>query len=74
MGKLNSSSGVYYSNTKSTGSKNIPKSDISIDNKKIVTRIDTTTIEKKYDTLGEVQKSNDKIGSSIDKLKKIKGE
>lgn len=74
FGKLSGSSGVYYSNTKSVVSKNIPKSNISIDDKKIVSRIDTTNIEKKYDTLGEVQNSTDKIGSSIDKLKKLKGE
>lgn len=76
LGKLNGSSGVYYSdNNKTTKSrKQIPQSNISIDDKKIVTKIDTTNIEKKYDNLGDIQNSKENIGSSINKLKQLKGE
>jgi hypothetical protein len=75
LGKLNSSSGVYYTdNNKHKINKQIPQSNISIDDKKIVTKIDTTNIEKKYDNLGDIQNSTENIGSSINKLKKLKGD
>lgn len=74
LGKLNNSSGVYYSDNKLKKNKQISQSNIVIDDKKIVTKIDTTNIEKKYENLGEIQHSKENIGSSINKLKKLKGE
>lgn len=47
-------------------------SKINIDETKIVTKIDTNNLEKKYDTLGNTILTNSDIGSSINKLKKMK--
>lgn len=45
---------------------------IEIDNTKIVTKIKTDDMEKKYSSLGEKKETEDNIESSINKLKNIK--
>jgi hypothetical protein len=46
---------------------------ISIDNSKFVVDIKTDQLEKKYEGLGEIKNSQENIGSSINKLKNMKG-
>lgn len=48
-------------------------SNIEIEEKKYVVNIDTSNMEKKYESLGEVKQTNDNIGNSINKLKNLKG-
>jgi hypothetical protein len=50
------------------------KTNISIDETKIVTKINTDDLEKKYDQLAETKSSQENISSSINKLKALKGE
>lgn len=45
---------------------------IDIDESKFVLGIDTSNMEKKYDSLGSVSHSNDSINNSISKLKQLK--
>ena len=45
---------------------------ILIDERKYITDIKTSGLEKKYDTLGETKKTDEDIGSSINKLKNLK--
>jgi LAS superfamily LD-carboxypeptidase LdcB len=52
-------------------SKNKPK--IDIDDKKFVTEIKTTGLEKKYQDIAQSTESNENIVSSISKLKSMKG-
>jgi hypothetical protein len=51
---------------------NNPK-EINIDNSKYVTNINTDTLEKKYETLGDITTSKEQINTSISKLKNLKG-
>jgi len=53
-------------------SQKMVNSKISIDETKIVSKIDTNSLEKKYDTFTNTVIANDSISSSIDKLKKMK--
>lgn len=46
---------------------------IIIDDSKFVVSLDTTKLEKKYDSLGKTTQSSENISGSIDKLKKMKG-
>lgn len=78
LGKLNSFNGVYdnrpksfFTKEKETGIINTTKK-IQIDDTKFVLDIKTDSLEKKYDSLGEIKKSEEKINESIDKLKKLK--
>lgn len=48
------------------------KDKVIIDDKKIVLNIKTDGMEKKYENLGEIKQSSEKISSSVDKLKNIK--
>lgn len=45
---------------------------IKIDETKFVTEIDTGSMEKKFDSLGEVKTSTDNVDESINKLKSLK--
>lgn len=45
---------------------------IDIDESKFVLGIDTSNMEKKYDSLGSVSQSNDSINNSISKLQQLK--
>lgn len=46
---------------------------ISIDDTKYVSKINTDSLEKKYDSLGDVKASTEQINNSISKLKNLKG-
>ena len=46
---------------------------ISIDDTKVVLKIDTGGMEKKFADLGKTKKSDNDIGSAINKLKNMKG-
>jgi len=45
---------------------------IKIEDTKFVVGVDTSNIEKKYESLGDVTTSQDNITNSIDKLKNLK--
>lgn len=45
---------------------------IKIDETKFVTEIDTGSMEKKFDSLGDVKTSTDNVSESINKLKNLK--
>lgn len=79
--------GYLFGKSKNLGSNNNPvgflskhkntkeisqKIDIDIDERKIVTKINTDNIEKKYDSLGQKQTSDNDINASINKLKNLK--
>ena len=77
LGKINN---IRYDNV-STSSNSIYKNQenksslrntVSIDEGKIVTKIDTSNLEKKYDKLGDDKVSEENISSSINKLKSMK--
>lgn len=69
-----SGSGVYIDNNKGFFGKqeNKKSNTITIDDKKIVTKINTDNLEKKYDSLGEKKESQENIGESVNKLKNLK--
>ena len=46
---------------------------ISIDERKVVTKIVTDNLEKKYENLAETKESTENISSAINKLKNMKG-
>lgn len=48
-------------------------SNIDINDKKIVTKIDTDSLEKKYQDLGEIKDTQEDLSVSINKLKNMKG-
>jgi len=47
--------------------------EISIDDTKVVLKIDTDGMQKKFTDLGKTKKSENDIGSAINKLKNMKG-
>lgn len=46
---------------------------VKIDDTKFVTDIRTDTLEKKYDSLGDVKSTAENISDSVNKLKNLKG-
>ena len=77
IGRLNSSQTnvesqpiSFFNKSKSDSDKMINK--ITINESKYVTDIETSGMEKKYETLGETKISQENIESSINKLKNIK--
>lgn len=46
---------------------------ISIDERKVVTKISTDNLEKKYSDIGDKKESAENISSAINKLKNMKG-
>jgi CRISPR/Cas system-associated protein endoribonuclease Cas2 len=62
---------IDQNQNKNTKNKQIEK--IEIDVSKVVTKINTDSLEKKYDTLGETKTSQEKIENSVNKLKNMKG-
>jgi hypothetical protein len=48
------------------------KKTVSIDDAKYVVDIQTSGMEKKYDSLGDIKKSEENISNSINKLKNMK--
>jgi len=51
----------------------IEKNNLSIDDKKFVVDIKTDNLERKYESLGDVKKTEENISSSVNKLKILKG-
>lgn len=72
LGKSGSTS-TEYKNTKSffDQEKN-SKPKIEIDTSKVVTKINTDGMEKKYNSLGETKLTTDNVQSSVNKLKNLK--
>lgn len=66
----------FGNHVNTTTKKNKHKSDpiklVDIDETKVVVAIKTDNIEKKYENLGSVKKSDENITGSINKLKNIK--
>lgn len=76
IGVTKSPKGVYYDGPQSFFTKikddKIVNSCITIDDKKFVTDIKTNNLERKYDTLGDVKKTEENITDSVNKLKNLK--
>jgi len=78
IGRLNGSQTILESQPVSFFNKQKSLSDdkvtnkVIIDERKFVTDIKTSGMEKKYENLGETKISNENIESSIDKLKYTK--
>lgn len=68
-GVTNSSPQSFFTKLKDD---KIVNSVITIDDKKFVTDIKTDGLERKYDTLGDVKKTEDNISGSVNKLKNLK--
>jgi hypothetical protein len=70
-------SGVSNNNPKSFFSQNkqnteIEKNNLSIDDKKFVVDIKTDNLERKYENLGDIKKTQENISDSVNKLKNLK--
>ena len=81
LGRLNQGGiGVLYNDQSTTSvndkviKNNIAKQKplIKIDETKFVTEIDTNSMEKKFDNLGDIKTSTDNVSESINKLKNLK--
>jgi hypothetical protein len=81
LGRLNQGGiGVLYSDQSTTNANdkviknNTAKQKplIKIDETKFVTEIDTNSMEKKFDNLGDIKTSTDNVSESINKLKNLK--
>jgi|694.fasta_scaffold139653_2 hypothetical protein len=76
LGRSVSTKGVSNNNTKSFFKREHEKlntnNPISIDDKKFVADIKTDGLEKKYDSLGDIKKSEENISNSVNKLKNLK--
>ena len=68
-GVINSSPQSFFSKLRDD---KIMNNTISIDDKKFVTDIKTDGLERKYDTLGDIKKTEENISGSINKLKNLK--
>lgn len=73
IGKTNQYKEINSFYNKNKHSQDILGAQISIDDTKIVSKIKTDGLEKKYDSLGETQNTKENITSSINKLKNMKG-
>lgn len=69
---VNHEQDIKYHNKNSQAILKNKTSNITIDDTKIITKIDTSDLEKKYDQLGDNKSSQDSISSSVNKLKNIK--
>ena len=76
FGRSSISNGVSNDKPKSffkqQDSASIEKNTISIDDKKFVVDIKTEGLEKKYDSLGDIKKTDENISNSVNKLKNMK--
>ena len=76
LGRHSIQSGVINTNQKPVSffkqTEDKKQQEISIDSSKVVTDIKTDNLEKKYESLGEIKKSDEDISQSINKLKNIK--
>jgi hypothetical protein len=76
LGKHNSNNNLLNNsyNTKTLKNNSTNNTDkINIDSSKVVTKIKTDDLEKKYTSLGETKSSQENIEGSINKLKNMKG-
>lgn len=72
LGRLGLRVGVSKDSPRSFFSQYESNNNLSIDDKKVVVDINTDGLEKKYNTLGDVKKTNDNISDSVNKLKNLK--
>jgi hypothetical protein len=75
-GTLKSNNGVFMTKSKtfSKHSKDIVSQELlDIDERKVITKINTDLLEKKYDTIGEDTNTKENISSAVNKLKNMKG-
>lgn len=75
LGQSSNNTGVLNSKPQSFFKQQqdaLSKDTISIDDKKFVVDIKTEGLEKKYDSLGDIKKSEENISNSVNKLKKMK--
>jgi len=76
IGKISNLNGVYDNSNKNKLFNSQKKYDsqpkITIDDTKFVLDIKTDSLEKKYDSLGDIKKTEEKIDQSINKLKQLK--
>lgn len=63
----------FFKKNSSVESNSMGRYNIAIDEKKVVTNINTDGLEKKYESLGERKNSSENISDSINKLKTLKG-
>lgn len=84
LGKSHNTNSIIYQNNHKTDTGSISKKNtstkrksninkINIDETKVVTKIVTDNLEKKYDDLTESKESDENISSAISKLKNMKG-
>lgn len=69
----NNTSQYKFVNTRKNRTEDKLISNIEIKDDKYVVSIDTSNMEKKYESLGEVKKTEDNISNSVSKLKNLKG-
>lgn len=75
IGKIQYSNGVSYTKPQSFFNRKgdgVMDSNLSIDEKKVVLEIKTDNLERKYETLGDIKKTDDNITESVSKLKNLK--
>jgi pectate lyase len=76
LGRSSNNTGVLNTKTQSffkqQDSLLKDNSSIFIDDKKFVVDIKTEGLEKKYDSLGDIKKSEENISNSVNKLKNLK--
>lgn len=74
LGRSSNNSGVLNTKPQSffKQQNSLLKDTISIDDKKFVVDIKTEGLEKKYDSLGDIKKSEENISNSVNKLKNLK--
>ncbi len=70
--KINDDKEVIIRERRQRATKQNKKKEIKIDESKVVVGINTSGIEKKFDSFGETKVSQENINSSIDKLKGLK--
>lgn len=68
--RTNDNTTVSFLKNKTISNK---QNNLSIDETKIITKIDTSDMEAKYNSLGESKTTNEDISNSINKLKNMKG-
>lgn len=76
IGALNSNSGVFMTKSKAFVNNNtniVPQELLNIDERTVVTKINTDLLEKRYDTIGEDTNTKENISSAVNKLKNMKG-
>ena len=76
IGVFTSNKGVYNSPQsffkQQKDQKDRVITNVSIDDKKFVVDIKTDGLERKFDTLGDIKKTDESINNSVNKLKNLK--